>query len=251
MFRFFRPCLSLFAGFVLSLELSAATPVIIIDPGHGGSSTAGSLSSRSNSSPNNATSPGGLKEKDLTLEFSKILHDEILRQASGKGTRVGVLLTRQDDWNLNFIERAEIANRPDTACVISIHFNADGGGNAKGSLALISARERNANYAADEAFAKALAEACNAGVRQFLPSSRSRGVITDGHLHGGLGSNFFFQMAKHKEIRSVPKCFLEVEFIDNPAVEKALLKSGREEKFRVISRSIAEFLVDWVESGGR
>jgi hypothetical protein len=42
-----------------------------------------------------------------------------------------------------------------------------------------------------------------------------------------------------------------VEFIDNPAVEKALLKSGREEKFRVISRSIAEFLVDWVESGGR
>ena len=248
MSRIFTLTFLVFAGFLLLPELRAAPPVIIIDPGHGGSSVAGSLSSRSNSSPNNADSPGGLKEKDLTLEFSKILHDEILRNASTKGRQVGVLLTREDDRNLNFIERAAIANRPDTACVVSIHFNAGGGGNAKGSLALISARERNANYAADEAFGKALAEACNAGVRQYLPSSKSRGVITDGHLHGGLGSNFFFQMARHKQIRSAPKCFLEVEFMDNPTVEKALLKSGREEKFRTIAKSLAVFLVDWVES---
>ncbi|MDF1656609.1 MAG: N-acetylmuramoyl-L-alanine amidase [Verrucomicrobiales bacterium] len=246
MFRFSTPCFVLFAGFLFLPILKAAPPVIIIDPGHGGSSVAGSLSSRSNSSPNNANSPGGLKEKDLTLEFSKILHDEILRQASGEAVQVGVLLTRHDDRNLNFIERAAIANRSDTACVISIHFNAGGGGKAKGSLSLISARERNANYAADEAFGKALAEACNAGVRQYLPSSKSRGVITDGHLHGGLGSNFFFQMARHKNLRSVPKCFLEVEFMDNPDVEKALLKGNREEKFRTIAASIAEYLIRWI-----
>ncbi|MEM7602904.1 MAG: N-acetylmuramoyl-L-alanine amidase, partial [Verrucomicrobiota bacterium] len=189
----FLVLLLLISGLSGQTQIEAAPPVIIIDPGHGGSSVAGSLSSRSNSSPNNATSPGGFKEKDLTLEFSKILHDEILKTASARQVRVGVLLTRQDDRNLNVIERAAIANRPDTACVISIHFNAGGGGKAKGSLSLISARERNPNYEIDEAFGKALAEACNTGVRKYLPSAKSRGIITDGHLHGGLGSNFFLQ----------------------------------------------------------
>lgn len=235
----------------VSAAEAASPPVIVIDPGHGGSAVAGSLSSRSNSSPNNATSPGGLREKDLTLEFSRILHDEILRRAADGGVKVGVLLTRQEDRNLDFAERAAIANRPDTVCVISIHFNAGGGGSAQGSLALISAEKRNPNYAADAAFGKALAEACNAGVRKYLPSSRNRGVITDGHLHGGLGSNFFFQMARHKALRTVPKCFLEVEFIDNPVVEKALLREGREEKFRTIAGSVADFLVDWVDAGAR
>lgn len=249
MFPFFRIVCGLLSLLLLiaAMPAAGAPPVIVIDPGHGGTSVAGSLSTRSNSSPNNATSPNGLKEKDLTLEFSRILHDEILRQATAKRKRIGVLLTRQDDRNLNFIERAAVANRPDTACVISIHFNAGGGGKAKGSLALISARERNPNYAVDEAFGRALAEACNAGVRKYLPSSKSRGIITDGHLHGGIGSNFFFQMARHKQIREVPKVFLEVEFMDNPEVERALFQGDRAEKFKTISASIAEFLVDWVE----
>ncbi|MDF1826508.1 MAG: N-acetylmuramoyl-L-alanine amidase [Verrucomicrobiales bacterium] len=224
-----------------------APPVIIIDPGHGGRSIAGSLAERSNSSPNNATSPGGLREKDLTLEFSRILHDEILKEAGRAGINVGVLMTRNDDRNLNFVERAAIANRPDTACVVSIHFNAGGGGKALGSLALISSQQRNTNYAVDEAFGRAIAEACNAGVRKYIPSSKSRGIMTDGHLHGGLGSNFFFQMARHRNLRTVPKCFLEVEFIDNPAVEKALLRDGRAEKFQTIARSVAIFLVEWAE----
>lgn len=48
------------AGFASAQE---APPVIIVDPGHGGSKIAGSLEQRSNSSPNNATTPGGLKER--------------------------------------------------------------------------------------------------------------------------------------------------------------------------------------------
>ena len=232
----------------------ADPPVILIDPGHGGSSVAGSLETRSNSSPNNAVSPGGLREKDLTLEFSLILKEAILKAAQQSGKTVGVLLTRETDTNLDFIQRAAICNRPDTACVVSIHFNASGGGNASGSLALISDRKRNRNYEIDEKFARALASACHAGVRRFLPDSRDRGVITDGHLHGGLGSNFFFQMARHPNLATVPKCFLEVEFIDNPKVEKALLSGDRRAKFGAIAESIAVFLVEWAvsgENGGR
>lgn len=233
-------------GVFLTFPAAAEVPVIVIDPGHGGGAVSGTLKERSNSSPNNARSPSGILEKDVTLEFSLILRDVLLEEARRTGPEVGVLLTRQEDRNLDFRERAAIANRPDTACVVSIHFNAGGG---LGSLALIAAKSRNANYQADHEFGEALAAACSRGVQRFLPESRSRGVITDGHLHGGLGSNFFFQMARHPALRKVPKCFLEVEFMDHPAVERAILGEGRAEKFRVIAREIAISLLEQLEPG--
>ena len=241
-----RFLLTLFLFWIPAVSQAADPPVIIIDPGHGGSKVAGSLDQRSNSSPNNATSPGGLREKDLTLQFSRILKEEVLREARRRNSKVGVLLTREDDRNLDFVQRAAIASRPDTACVVSIHFNAGGGGKGLGSLALIAAEKRNPSYQLDHRFGKGIAAACNAGVRRYLPQAKSRGVITDGHLHGGLGSNFFFQMLRHKHLRTVPKCFLEVEFIDNPEVERAILSGNREAKFRTIANSVAVFLVAWV-----
>lgn len=229
----------------------AEIPVIMIDPGHGGKSQAGSLEMRSNSSPNNATTPGGIKEKDLTLEFSFCLKDAILGESSRSGTPIGVLLTRESDINIDFIQRAAICNRPDTACVVSIHFNAGAGKGALGSLALISAESRNPQFALDREFGGGLAAACSEGVRNFLPDSKSRGVITDGHLHGGMGSNFFFQLARQPHLKGVPKCFLEVEFIDNPAVEKALLKEDREAKFRTVAKPIAAYLLEYVRKRDR
>ena len=236
----------LFAG-LLHASLAAASdpvPVIVIDPGHGGSAMVGTLKERSNSSPNNATSPGGLREKDLTLEFSRSLRTAIETRARETGQAVRVVLTREKDENLDFKQRAALCARPDTACIISIHFNATGGKKAMGSLAMISARKRNPNHEADERFARGLATACHQGVRQFLPNSKDRGVITDGHLHGGLGSNFFFQLARHRSLQSVPKCFLEVEFIDHPEVEKALLSGDRATKFAAVAEPIAAYLVD-------
>ncbi len=235
-----RLCLLLLA---LASAVRADPPAILIDPGHGGAAVAGSLDQRSNSSPNNATSPGGLKEKDLTLEFSLILKEEILAEADRQGRVLGVLLTRESDVNPNFIERAKICDRPDTACVVSIHFNAGGGGKASGSLALIAAKERNPDYAIDRAFAAGLSAACSKAVREYLPGSKDRGVIHDSHLHGGRGSNFFFQLQRCEHLKGKPKCFLEVEFIDNPAVEKALLDGDRAAKFRTVAASIAAYLV--------
>lgn len=229
--------------------LHAAPPVIVIDPGHGGSEQAGTLKERSNSSPNNATTRGGLKEKDLTLEFSFLLKEEILRESSRRGTTVGVLLTRETDVNLDFIQRAAICNRPDTVSVVSIHFNAGGGASAMGSLALIAAENRNPTYQLDRAFAEGLAAACAEGVKTVLPGSKSRGVISDGHLHGGVGSNFFFQLLRQPHLKEVPKCFLEVEFIDNPAVEKALLSGERAAKFREVVKPIAAYLLDHAARG--
>ena len=231
------------------LAQSPSWPIIMIDPGHGGNAMVGSLKDRSNSSSNNAVTSGGLKEKDLTLEFSRILRDELLLESGRSGPPVSVGLTRDRDVNVNFIDRAAACNYPNTACIVSIHFNAGAGGKATGSLALISDRKRNRYYDLDYAFGKGLAAACNAGIRQFLPEAKSRGVITDSHLHGGLGSNFFFQLARQKALGKVPRCFLEVEFIDNPRVEAAILTGDREAKFRAIAKPIVAYLLGYVEPG--
>ncbi len=216
-------------------------PVIVIDPGHGGSKVLGTLANRTNSSPNNATSPGGILEKDLTLQFSRILREAI----RSRGAPVEVVLTRDEDKNIDFKTRAELCNVPGARCVVSIHFNAsDGRGSAIGSLAVVEAPDRNDRYAEDAAFASGLAAACSEGVQEYLPDSKSRGVITDSHLHGGVGSNFFFQLAKQPHLKGVPRCFLEVEFIDSKVVEKALLEGNREEKFRTIAREVAGYLVN-------
>lgn len=243
--------LILFLLAVIPVPLTAAPPVILIDPGHGDTEVAGSLKERSNSSPNNATTPGGLKEKDLTLEFSLILREEILKEATKQGRTLGVMLTRETDVNLDFISRAKICNRPDTACVVSIHFNATDGAKTSGSLAVIAAKDRNPDYEIDKAFALGLVTACSKGVREYLPGSKDMGTIHDSHLHGGLGSNFFFQLQRQPHLRGKPKCFLEIEFIDNPAVEKALLGGDRAAKFRTIAASIAAYLVAATEEEAR
>lgn len=243
--------LILFLLAVIPVPLTAAPPVILIDPGHGGTEVAGSLKERSNSSPNNATTPGGLKEKDLTLEFSLILREEILKEATKQGRTLGVMLTRETDVNLDFISRAKICNRSDTACVVSIHFNATDGAKTSGSLAVIAAKDRNPDYEIDKAFALGLVTACSKGVREYLPGSKDMGTIHDSHLHGGLGSNFFFQLQRQPHLRGKPKCFLEIEFIDNPAVEKALLGGDRAAKFRTIAASIAAYLVAATEEEAR
>jgi N-acetylmuramoyl-L-alanine amidase len=245
-----------FALFLLAIELAprdlhADPPVILIDPGHGGSVVAGSLKERSNSSPNNASTPGGLKEKDLTLEFSLILKEVILKEATQQGLAVGVLLTRETDVNPDFIARAKLCNRPDTACVVSIHFNATDGGRTSGSLAVIAAKDRNPDYDLDKAFARGLVTACSKGVREYLPDSKDMGTIHDSHLHGGLGSNFFFQLQRQPHLKGKPKCFLEIEFIDNAAVEKSLLGGDRAAKFRTIAASIAAYLVAATEEPAR
>lgn len=222
-------------------------PLIMIDPGHGGSAVAGSLDKRSNSSPNNAASPDGLLEKNLTLELSLLVKQEIIAEANRHGRSLGVWLTREDDRNLDFIERAKMCNQPNTACVVSIHFNA-GNGAASGTLAVVAAKEKNPNHAVDDAFARGLVTACHEAVREFVPDSKDRGTISDSHLHGGLGSNFFFQLQRQPHLKSIPKCFLEVEFIDNPAVEKQLLGDDRAAKFQKIAAAIAKYLIDATEA---
>lgn len=230
---------------VLLCSWTASAQTIVIDPGHGGRSYAGSQKERNLSSPNNATSPSGIREKTLTLELSLILEEKLEALAKSRNQKVEVVLTRREDINLNFSERARLCAEASPAVIVSIHFNASGSGRGLGSLCVIRNREVNGNFERDRRFADGLAEACNRGVRKYIPDSRARGSIQDGYLHGGMGSNFFFQLSRFRHLHEVPKCFLEVEFIDRRDVEEKLI-DRRHEAFPEIANEIAGYLLDWL-----
>jgi N-acetylmuramoyl-L-alanine amidase len=108
---------------------------IVIDPGHGGTENISG-----DSSANNATGPGGTKEKDLALIIGK-LSAEIL---TGKGHSVH--LTRTDDINIKLSDRAGVAKTKKADVFLSIHLNASDQHNAQGTETLV-----NTNHSAASA----------------------------------------------------------------------------------------------------
>lgn len=84
---------------------------IVIDPGHGGKDPG-------------AIGKGGLKEKTLTLEFSRVLEKKLKSKISG----VKIYMTRNSDKFLELYERTDFANRllkkKENGLFISFHINA-------------------------------------------------------------------------------------------------------------------------------
>lgn len=84
--------------------LSLGVRRIVLDPGHGG--------------PNLGTvAPGGLKEKDLTLDVSRRLA-RLLERSSFE-----VLMTREEDSQVDLQERTEFAKANRADIFVSIHVN--------------------------------------------------------------------------------------------------------------------------------
>jgi N-acetylmuramoyl-L-alanine amidase len=84
---------------------------VVIDPGHGGAARV------DDSSPNNASSPSGLLEKNLTLIVAR--HAESALTGRGHTVR----LTRSSNVNLGLADRARVAQAAQAAAFVSIHFN--------------------------------------------------------------------------------------------------------------------------------
>jgi N-acetylmuramoyl-L-alanine amidase/GH25 family lysozyme M1 (1,4-beta-N-acetylmuramidase) len=102
-----------------------STMTVVIDAGHGGAERAGG------SSPNNATGPNGLREKDLTLDLAR-------RVAGALDDRFAVTLTRSGDANASLMDRARVAKDADADAFLSIHFNGASDPGADGSEAWVA-----------------------------------------------------------------------------------------------------------------
>lgn len=86
---------------------SPSGPVIVLDPAHGGTDTG-------------ARGEGGMVEKDIVLQIARTVRAELDRQ----GFRV--LMTRNDDSNLSYDDRAAVANAYRDAIFISLHVSSTG-----------------------------------------------------------------------------------------------------------------------------
>jgi N-acetylmuramoyl-L-alanine amidase len=183
---------------------------IVLDPGHGGTVKVGG------SSPNNASSPSGVLEKNITLQMAFLTRDAIQKRAQNEGHDVKVVLTRDADVNLGLAQRAQVARAQGANLFLSIHCNASDGHNARGVETLVRPTAAdNPNHADDAAFASAIQDAVFLTIKNADPATKNRGVKDQqlGVLRDAdLGPN-------------VKACLVELEFIDIAAVD-ALLNIG-------------------------
>src|SRR6218665_3104528 len=131
-------------------------PIVVLDPGHGGRTRTGG------SSPNNATGPNGLLEKDLTLDIAQRVKPLLADVAE-------VSLTRERDVNLGLADRAKAARDRHAALFLSVHLNGWNDASVDGTETWVA---RQANARSRDFAAKLLAKlaqttkVANRGVKQ-------------------------------------------------------------------------------------
>lgn len=90
-----------------AMPASPSLPIIVLDPAHGGTDTG-------------ARGENGLAEKDLVLQIARTLQAQLLTH----GYRV--VMTRSDDSNPSYDDRAAIANAYRNAVFVAIHVGSTG-----------------------------------------------------------------------------------------------------------------------------
>jgi N-acetylmuramoyl-L-alanine amidase len=120
---------------VQSAQRAPGVHTIVIDPGHGGVETG-------------AIGPGGVQEKELTLELA--------RELAARLGRLGVqtVLTRTDDTQVALDTRSAIANQNRADLFISIHLNSSLGAGANGTETYFLSPQASDSRAASSAAAE-------------------------------------------------------------------------------------------------
>jgi len=106
------------AEYIIPLDVSSRSRVVVIDPGHGGKALGASSSS-------------GLREKDVVLDVARRLQQILERE----GFRA--ILTRNSDISLSLDKRRTIAISHDADLFISIHCNANNKRHVNGTVVYI------------------------------------------------------------------------------------------------------------------
>jgi N-acetylmuramoyl-L-alanine amidase len=252
--------------------------VIVLDPGHGGDHKVG------DSSPNNATSPSGVLEKNITLDLCKRIR---LSTTSGlaaqhalqKGKTVQVVMTREKDENVGLADRAAFAADNSASVYLSIHFNADKG-QARGTECWIDRKYmqpvqvtstgdtifrdgpglkasglRNVNVKDDERFAQAVATAAVTALRTFDADAKLRKAVYTAKENGeayappaGVKMKGLGTLRDASLGTSSNKCvagLLEVDFLDNQDFDKLWNGAKGPQVRDALANGVAIVLVDF------
>jgi len=163
--------------------VSAQTPLICVDPGHGGSATG-------------AIGPSGFQEKEANLDIGLRLRD--ILAANG----FQVIMTRTTDVDVSLQGRCDIGNNAGASIFVSIHNNAGGGGSGNGTETYYW--KSGSDYSPE---GQVLASCIHEEVMKQVTTS-DRGVK---------GANFYVLRNS-----LMPSALVEGAFIDNPSEEQLL-----------------------------
>lgn len=217
---------------------------IVLDPGHGGTQTVGG------SSPNNAISATGVKEKKLTLDFCLILRDTLTQAAAEKNKQIKVVLTRTSDVNVGIKARAGVAASNLANLFLVIHFNGSQNKNLRGVETFFRASANgNLNLADDKDFAETVNKSLFDSLKSIDTTAVNRGVKPDTQSGpGSLGVMNDQSLGNQNRPDKCRSCYVELEFITNPKVEKLLISGPQAIPNRqLVMGNLAKRLADYLE----
>ena len=202
----------------LSKGTPLATPVVMIDPGHGGNETG-------------AVGPNGLRESVLNLAVSKVT------KATLEANGVSVVMTRPGDDRVVLTTRSALVRKLRPAAMISIHHNAspDGPRTAPGTETYYQYRspqsKRLAGLIYEEVF-RALSQYQIPWVGQVDAGAKYR--------LNSQGGDFYHVL---RETAGTPSTIAELAFLSDPP-EAALLAKPDVQKVEgdAVARGILRFL---------
>jgi lysozyme len=138
-----------------------ASPLVVIDPGHGGQAP------RGRSTPHGVMGPAGTQEKEVSLELSR-------RLARRLGGVAQVRLTRESDANRSLSERIAAARRDEAAVFVSLHADRRPGEHGGAEVWIHDRAEEDS---------RALAERVGAALEGGAPIQRGPMAVLDPDLH--------------------------------------------------------------------
>lgn len=187
--------------------------MVVLDPGHGGTTMEGG------SSPNNATGPNGTKEKDLVLDIAKRVNEQL------KARNITTLMTRDSDVNIGIAKRVLIAKEAMAHAFISIHLNGNVKPTVQGTETWISYKEKR------DSISRSLA----ASIQESLVAVtgyRNRGVKAENPDPSGV-------LDPEKHYWQTAISLVEISFLTDPQDEARLTSPLTGEQYR---NQIAEAL---------
>jgi len=186
--------------------------VIVIDPGHGGTTTIGG------SSPNNATGPRGTLEKNMTLLIS-VKVAELLNHIGHT-----VILTRNNDTNIGLADRARVAARNNASVFVSVHFNGNTSPTVQGTETWVHPTSTDDS-------------------RLLASSLLQRLVQITGYRNRGVKSNDYGVLNPAIHNINTATCLIEISFMTNPNDEARLLTVSYQNQ---LAGSISQAIVDYI-----
>lgn len=179
---------------------------VLIDPGHGG---------KDKGTMNNSKT---IYEKDLTLQISKRVANKLSKQND-----VQVMISRIDDQFVSLSDRVKLAKDNNVDLLVSIHLNAEGGGNSATGVETYYRRG-----ATDDS--KELAETVQKTIRTYI-DVRDRGVKED-----------IYQVLRDSDM---PAILIECGFLTNVEETKKLMDSNYQND---LSDGIAQGILTFLDS---